>query len=211
MIVALAVVVVVLECALVLSWLRTGSLRSRLAAAEAAARTDPLTGLANRSGLSHAVRQASGSTHGLILFDLNGFKAINDRYGHGVGDRVLCDITGRICAHATLGSWVARLGGDEFAVLLTPAALAREDPLTCAHRIRTHIADPIAIGDSRVTVTASAGVATLPAESPEQLLLAADTAMYRAKRAQRDGLRTGRVPPARDVTGHVSIPSPNIA
>jgi diguanylate cyclase (GGDEF)-like protein len=118
----------------------------------------------------------------LILFDLDSFKSVNDRYGHAVGDQVLCEIARRITAHAPPDSCTARLGGDEFVVLLTPATLPREDLLNCARRIRDHVAAPITVADARLRVTTSAGAAILPIEHADQLLSAADKAMYRAKR-----------------------------
>jgi diguanylate cyclase (GGDEF)-like protein len=180
--IALAMLVAALAVGLVQSRRQISTLRQAVAVATAAARTDPLTGLANRAGLQHAMRQVPGVAHGLILLDLDAFKPINDRYGHGVGDEVLCEIARRITAQVSSGCCVARLGGDEFVVLLSGATVVDEELALCARQICARIADPIGVGDVQLRVTASAGMAVLPAERADRLLSAADEAMYQAKR-----------------------------
>ncbi|MCW2990984.1 MAG: sensor diguanylate cyclase [Solirubrobacterales bacterium] len=152
---------------------------------EAAARTDPLTGLANLRGWEeHAVRELAaalrdGRAVAVAVLDLDGFKALNDRVGHQGGDRVL-----RACSAAwqhqlRQGDLLARLGGDEFAALLP--GCRRGDALVLAERLRAATQE----------VTASVGVAYWDGEEPyQQLMRRADDALYAAKKAGRDRVST---------------------
>ena len=154
-------------------------------AAQVAAAQDALTGLANRRAAEECLLalQASGETYALVLFDLDHFKSINDRYGHGVGDEVL-----RACAvhaHRTLppGALAARWGGEEF-LLILPGPVAKTS-LTLIETLRGRLtSQPV---DPAGPVTASFGVAHgQPGESSTALLDRADAALYRAKAAGRD-------------------------
>jgi diguanylate cyclase (GGDEF)-like protein len=147
---------------------------------------DELTGLANRRRLN-AVGPALLSRTGrcaVAVLDLNGFKPINDRYGHAVGDDVLRTVAGRL-SRCVGDDLAVRLSGDEFAAVLTEASLAEpgapwSDPVGA---IAGAIAEPMKIEDLKLTVTASIGVATAdgrPATIAE-LVRRADLAMYRAK------------------------------
>ncbi|GLY32929.1 GGDEF domain-containing phosphodiesterase [Kineosporia sp. NBRC 101731] len=151
---------------------------------------DSLTGLANRQlfadRLSHAlVRRPSQQQprHPLVVLfiDLDDFKHINDRLGHGTGDKVLEVIGRRIRGATRAGDTAARLGGDEFAVLLEYTTLAEAEPL--AQHLVDLIAEPIVIDGSSLLVTASVGLAeAVPGEiSSEETLRNADVAMYSAK------------------------------
>jgi diguanylate cyclase (GGDEF)-like protein len=162
-------------------------LTGRLAAAELLAVTDPLTGLANRAGLERALGTAlpvHGDLHvALLLLDLDRLKFINDRYGHSTGDAVLVEIARRIAQQAAPVVSAARLGGDEFVVVLAPAAHAHVSHYAeeYAQALRRTIGTPVAVDNLTLRVTASVGVAVLPATDIDQLLGAADQAMYRAK------------------------------
>ena len=159
----------------------------------AAAETDALTGLANRRKigalLDTAIAAAAegGRPLSVAMLDLDHFKAINDRFGHLAGDRVLVRVA-RVAAASLRGDdVVGRIGGEEF-VLLLPTADA-DQASAIADRVRQAIAS--AVDDAALpTVTASLGVATLRAgESSAQLLHRADGALYEAKRAGRNALR----------------------
>ncbi len=158
---------------------------------EHAANHDPLTELLNRRAFDARLDEWTSSTQGkhrfgaLLLMDLNGFKGINDRLGHHVGDLVLQEVARRLNEGRRQGQLVARLGGDEFAILLTrvvdPAeALARAWDI---HRLLTE--RPMTIGYP-VDVGVSIGVAVFPehGDDPTSLQRHADIAMYIAKRGK---------------------------
>jgi len=168
------------------------SLRAQVAKLEAerealqwAAGHDELTGLPNRrlfKTLATRVIDTASDTTALMVLDLDGFKPINDRFGHATGDHVLRIIASRLAAWAG-DNLVARLGGDEFAVLLTSCPKTR----TLAWRsavwtLAALIAQPIHLGCQAVAVTASIGIAPCTgAPVISELLHHADIAMYRAK------------------------------
>ncbi len=173
--------------------------REREAALRTLADTDPLTGLLNRRGFVARVEAAIAAQRqvGLILLDLDHFKAINDRFGHDAGDRVLSAVAGALSAHAGQAS-VGRLGGEEFGVAvvgLPMAGLAR-----LADRLRRAIA-AIAMADVSAEVTASFGVAS-GADTFESLYRLADQTLYRAKSQGRD--RVAVAEPADPVLALVS-------
>ena len=163
----------------------------------AQAATDPLTGLANSRALFERIRDDLDRARrhqrpvSLVLMDLDRFKAVNDTYGHLVGDRVLMDLAGRLMRLARAEDTVARLGGDEFAWLLPEADVSAA--LGAAERARLAVAGepfPEAGG-----LQLSAGVAEAdPVMSADDLLRAADEALYAAKRAGRN--RAAAVPDA---------------
>ncbi len=169
------------------AWL-IGVLRARVERFARLARTDGLTGLANRRGFDEDIELAlEDARHerarlSLVLIDLDRLKAVNDRHGHLEGDAVLCRFA-QLCAE-TVDPAVARLGGDEFAIIASdtdPRAAA-----ALAHRIHTAVrSDPALAGHA---VTISIGIATFPghADSSRSLLHAADRALYRAKQSGRD-------------------------
>ncbi|MCW2606739.1 MAG: hypothetical protein JWO60_1432, partial [Frankiales bacterium] len=146
------------------------------------ARTDALTGLANRATLLERTAQAlAGGRPALVYCDLDGFKTVNDTGGHAAGDAVLQQVARRLEAAIAGEALLARLGGDEFAVLLegTPSA-AQADALV--RRVLDAMGEPVQT-DGRVHhVGVSAGVAhALPGDDAGALLRNADLAMYRAK------------------------------
>ena len=152
---------------------------------------DPLTGLANRVLLEERLRTAlardarTGETTGLLFLDLDGFKDVNDRHGHAVGDAVLRAVGSRLISTVRPSDTVARLGGDEFVILVESATDAVLDSL--ADRLRSTVAAPVTVGTLHLTVGVSVGVASsLGGESdPSGLLAEADRRMYAAKRHAR--------------------------
>lgn len=178
-----------LAFALVVSCRHKRDLERRLATADKLAHTDPLTGLANRAGLrrglaSQRATTESGELSAVILLDIDGLKPINDRYGHDVGDAVIVEVAQRIAKPRARVVCSARLGGDEFVVLLAPQSnptTAEQYAERFAYTLCSIIAQPIFAEDQPIDITASAGVAVMPASDLHRLLPAADMAMYRAK------------------------------
>lgn len=125
-----------------------------------------------------------------MIADLDRFKSVNDRYGHAAGDDVLRAVSRRLQDSVRDEDLVARLGGDEFAVLVENLC---EDDTELAVRITGVLRQPIALTDGAVDAAASIGVVTTddPARSAEDLLHAADLAMYEATRARRPFLARG--------------------
>ena len=153
---------------------------------------DPLTGLANRvlftDRLEHALAQRPrGSGAPALLFvDLDGFKDINDSYGHDVGDAALVVVGERMDAASREGDTVARLGGDEFTVLLEVLE-TRGAAEGVAQRLLTALAEPLPVGDLELHVTVSIGIAySEEGIVPKELVRRADTAMYLAKEAGKN-------------------------
>jgi len=169
--------------------------RERIAAL---AYSDPLTGLANRTGfgpaLEHAVRRARRNSTQLaaLYLDLDGFKQVNDTYGHETGDRLLIEVAARLRHTLRASDQVARFGGDEFVVVLEDMPGPPEVELV-AGKLIAEIARPYGIlpDGGACRVTASVGVSLFPADadSPRELLQHADAAMYRAKQDCKNTLR----------------------
>ena len=154
---------------------------------------DPLTGLPNRSLLADRLNQAISNSQRrdkllvVGLIDLDGFKEVNDLYGHELGDQLLNDVAQRFLHVVRGGDTVARLGGDEFVLLLTD--IADMDEMEAAlDRILIDVARPYQIDGRQVRVSASIGVTVYPLNDadPESLLRHADQAMYQAKLAGRN-------------------------
>lgn len=145
---------------------------------------DDLTGLANRRHLKTRfwVLRRREVPMALLYFDLNGFKAVNDTYGHEVGDQVLGIIGQRLTTKVRPDEMVARLGGDEFAVLLAGGDLSAVDRVTS--RLIEAVEEPIHLETGTVRLSASVGAALYPddAESFEALVSRADARMYAQKR-----------------------------
>lgn len=156
---------------------------------ERQAQTDVLTGLANRRGFRDALARATPVLHpaaslGVLVIDIDHFKRVNDRYGHGTGDAILQHVAAFVARVAGAGAIVARHGGEEFVVALTGHDLPRAG--TIAERIRTAIGASFGPDSPLPAVTVSIGVAAGPASAVEALLLEADRALYRAKEAGRN-------------------------
>ena len=165
-------------------------------------RHDPLTGAANRAALRERIENALARARrrnvgfAVIFVDLDRFKAINDTRGHDVGDTVLCEVARRLYEAVRTTDVVARLGGDEFAVLLDDLGPA-SCPAEVAERIRCGLERPIHVDSHTLVVTASVGVAIYPevSGSVDEMLKAADTAMYLAKGKGRNNVQlSGSVP-----------------
>ncbi len=152
---------------------------------EQSSRQDPLSGLLNRRGLEHAIDKLARSDGPFVamLIDLDGFKSVNDTYGHKVGDDLLVRIAHRISKQAPAGSMLARIGGDEF-VLLYPEKAAQE-PRRLAQDIIGAIAKPYPPVAS-VRVGACVGIYRSDTPTLTEMLLRADMALYAAKRRGRN-------------------------
>jgi diguanylate cyclase (GGDEF)-like protein/PAS domain S-box-containing protein len=170
---------------------------------------DPLTRLANRDlfedRLGHALAGAKrdGRSFAVLFLDLDDFKAVNDSLGHAGGDELLRDIAARISALLRPTDTAARLGGDEFAILID--VLKHEDEAhIVARRVAERLAQPFAIGEREVVVSASVGVAICSGETVlDDLLALADEAMYEAKRRGKATIWT-----AGAVNGEARSPAP---
>jgi diguanylate cyclase (GGDEF)-like protein len=157
---------------------------------------DPLTGLANRAQFFEQLAfdcetAIDARPCALVYVDLDGFKQVNDTFGHHVGDQILVTAAERLSHLVRPGDLVARLGGDEFVVLCRNVSDDMLGVVTgVAQRIRAAFTSPFDVGGTLVSVPASVGVAvkTPDATDAEQLLAIADAAMYIAKRnASRRG------------------------
>lgn len=161
---------------------------------------DGLTSLLNRTAFLQVLRGATHDMrrqqHGMALLymDLDGFKPVNDRFGHAVGDQVLTEVAARLLRVARDDDRVARLGGDEFAVLQKNVGGA-PDALRLAERIIEAVSHPMAVEAHRVQVGISVGIVLIPPRdgltpvAPQLLLRHADAAMYAAKAAGRNCAR----------------------
>lgn len=164
------------------------------------ARLDPLTSLSNRLGLQEAVeelpRDASGSI-AVHTFDLDGFKAVNDQFGHATGDRLLQALSQRLRRLVGENDIVARVGGDEF-VVLQPDLEGQSDPERLAQRIHRDLTEPYELGtDQPISVGLSLGYSIAPVRtaSLDALLHEADAASYKVKR-NGGGFRPHNAPPS---------------
>lgn len=157
------------------------------------ARIDTLTGIANRrmfgESLHHALDRARRSSRPLALayLDIDHFKRINDTHGHGVGDEVLKEFARRLTVGVRATDTPARLSGDEFVVILEEIG-ARVEAERIAAKIVEAMRTPFCTSAGLVQVSTSVGVAlSMPKQNQEQLLAAADSALYAAKGKGRDG------------------------
>lgn len=149
---------------------------------------DALTGLPNRIFFTDALRAAMFNARkakrqlALLYFDIDGFKGVNDRYGHHVGDALLREIANRLRIRTREVGRLARLGGDEFTLILEHTG-TQDSLLTEAENVRLAISEPIQASSVTLNVSASIGIAIYPefAKTPRQLIQYADTAMYQAK------------------------------
>jgi diguanylate cyclase len=172
---------------------------------------DSLTGLLNRrmfdsylSGFmeSHKGDEPSGA---VLLLDLDGFKEINDRLGHQTGDRVLQGVADQLTQSSPDSAVIARLGGDEFAVLI-PTVGSEVATMALVEQLRTKLTQPIVVDGFPLTVGVSIGLAMAPAHgrTSEDLLSAADVAMYRAKR-YRTGVESYKALGSRPERGRLGL------
>lgn len=155
------------------------------------ARHDALTGLPNRLVLKERMDAALASCDArapatVLCLDLDGFKVVNDTYGHPVGDALLCAVAARFAATVAVGDLVARLGGDEFAIVLGTAPLPA-DAARLARRLVAALETPVAVNGHTLVIGTSIGIAIAedPSGTAATLLRQADIALYQAKAAGR--------------------------
>ncbi len=159
------------------------------------AKTDSLTGLSNRYGLSEYCAEQvkpeanQGSQLAMLLIDFDKFKEINDAVGHQVGDDLLREIGRRLEKEISGDAFIGRLGGDEFCILI-PNVSGEKEALKAAKEIHTMLVEPYDVRGQELSLGASIGVALYPGHSSNsvELLTYADTAMYQAKFSGRDCL-----------------------
>jgi len=158
---------------------------------------DPLTGLPNRGLLRDRIdqvlklgkRRQLTNPFAVLCLDLDGFKPINDTYGHKVGDRVLQIVAQRLTSSVRDSDTVSRVGGDEFVCFLSNL-LEADDSRVVAERILEELRKPLIVDDHVLSVSTSIGIALWPndSESVDQLLSFSDMAMYSVKQAGKNGV-----------------------
>jgi diguanylate cyclase (GGDEF)-like protein len=149
---------------------------------------DALTGLPNRRRFDQEIKAAvsapprANGAHAVLLLDLNGFKRVNDVYGHGTGDEVLIEVAARLQQAVREGDLAVRLGGDEFAILARQLVGA-EDATSIALRVTKAFEQPVTIGSTRHDIGVGIGIALFPQDGADsaEILRKADIALYRAK------------------------------
>ncbi|HEY0147420.1 MAG TPA: EAL domain-containing protein [Allosphingosinicella sp.] len=157
--------------------------------------TDPLTGLANRRaflrdlGRRASALQRSGGSFALAVVDLDGFKPINDTFGHATGDAVLQEVGVRLSAAGGRGALIARTGGDEFALLLAGAEDA-EAGEAAGREVCAVLAEPFRVDGREFRISGCCGISLVTAAdcNATEALIRADTALYRAKENGRSGV-----------------------
>jgi len=176
---------------------------------------DALTGLPNRRMFNDhlrrliASRQRGYSDFALLLIDLDRFKAINDSFGHDVGDGLLVAVAGILNGLIRETDLAARLGGDEFGVILAQPRDEAAIEKTCARIIRK-LREPIGVAHHCLLIGASIGIAAVPDDgaTPDELYKSADLALYEAKKAGRNTWRWGTRP---DTTRPPPVTVPGVA
>jgi diguanylate cyclase (GGDEF)-like protein len=154
---------------------------------------DPLTGLPNRRLLEDRIGttlQHAARNHGkaaVMYLDLDGFKNINDTYGHAYGDEILKMVAGRLVGSSRKEDTVARVGGDEFIILLGSVS-SLHDAQEPASKLVEIVSEPYFINDLTLKLSTSIGIALFPddADNVEALIKAADSALYEAKRSGKN-------------------------
>ena len=155
---------------------------------------DPLTGLFNRrqfdNNLKNTIAEVDRQQRdnvALVMIDLDGFKVVNDQYGHDAGDSVLRTVTARLSAGARAHDTVARTGGDEF-MLICPDLQSKENADAFCQRLLDSLTQPIATDVGQIQIGASIGIAFYPdhADGIEDLIRMADKAMYAAKNTRKN-------------------------
>lgn len=162
---------------------------------------DTLTRLPNRRGLDvefHSRRLCPSDPFFLVLFDLDGFKSVNDVYGHSYGDRLLQELANRICTSLPSGDFACRLGGDEFALLIRSAKTA-ESARLLLDQLASLISSPMVFDSVRLCTAGTYGVAQFPKDGMDlsTLLRRADLALYQGKHDGKNAVRF--FDPSRDV------------
>jgi diguanylate cyclase (GGDEF)-like protein len=151
---------------------------------------DPLTGLPNRTYFAQILEEriAEGKPFAVLMLDLDGFKAVNDRYGHQTGDKLLVQVAKKLetCIETHENNLAARLGGDEFVILSIGDANEAEQIAQC---IVQALSQPFRMGGKTCSITASVGISLYPTDAtrPFYLKKHADMAMYRVKQQTKNG------------------------
>jgi diguanylate cyclase (GGDEF)-like protein/PAS domain S-box-containing protein len=175
---------------------RLAELRQAEAELQRLARYDSLTGLPNRPFFMESLDQTLLRAErrrgrvALVFIDVDGFKAVNDSFGHAAGDVLLRGLAERLRACTRKTDTVARIGGDEFTVLVEDLGRA-DDAAIVAQGLLEQLARPCSVGDREVTITASVGISVFPDDGTDggTLLRNADLAMYRAKQEGKNAYR----------------------
>ena len=165
--------------------------RARIGELEARADIDPLLDILNRRGFERELKRALayvkryGTQASLMFIDLDGFKAVNDRHGHGTGDALLKALSRQLTARVRASDIVGRLGGDEFGIVVW--RVDESQVSSKARELETLIGTvSVMHGQAQVQVGASIGTASLlPASTPAEVIDAADKAMYARKEERR--------------------------
>jgi len=163
---------------------------------------DMVTGLPNRALLADRLAQETARARrgslgfAVLLFDLDGFKSVNDTWGHAAGDRVLALVAERARKCVRASDTVGRLGGDEFLAILPETSL--DGAIGVATKLREALAEPYALDNATARLSASIGISLYPDHglAPQQLQRAADAALYRAKREGRNRAVVAETPHA---------------
>jgi diguanylate cyclase (GGDEF)-like protein len=173
--------------------------RARIGELEARADIDPLLDILNRRGFERELKRSLahvkryGTQAALMFIDLDSFKAVNDRYGHGAGDALLKAVTCELVANVRASDVIGRLGGDEFGVVLWRV---EEGQASAKARELEALIERVGVahGQARVQVGASVGAALLlPDATPAEMIGVADRAMY-ARKEERRGVATPSSP-----------------
>jgi len=177
---------------LAIGWLAAIRLKAEEAQARQLSQEDRLSGLLNRTGLFSSLETLiAGARHErsdvlLLYLDLDGFKDVNDAYGHATGDQLIRGVAAGLAALVGSEAKLARLGGDEFAIIMATQTID-SDAARLTEDILRFFSEPFSIGDRMATVGCSIGVASSPRGlvAHEELVRRADMAMYRAKETGR--------------------------
>lgn len=155
---------------------------------------DPLTGLANRSLLHERAENAIAHRRpfAVLFLDLDGFKPVNDTFGHRAGDELLRQVAQRLIAATRPEDYVSRFGGDEFVVLCRGLNDGEHDALTVAERVQLHLSEQYTIDGDTVRIGVSIGIATPTSfeDDAELVIHRADLALYHAKNSGKNRITT---------------------